>query len=526
MKSISNSQKEEFIKKCKKIRKFIGIGEYNEALSVLNLLEKQTLYKRIIEINKYGWLIDIGFGLKDVKMVKEGIDIGKKLLQTGISEKIKAQIHYNLANGYISIFKLTEYGKGVERLPQSNEIQKAKNYFRKSIKFSNELDQHLQKQLWTNYGNCLDLLGRSVESIDAYDKSLKIDPNFSMAIANRSQAMRFFADISGEYRIPIYVIAYQTIKSVINNRDIIEIGGVVAKQSFENELNRIESRFKDKKVLEKKLTHSKYDLSKLSNFERFYIDFCTKERLFLNFHIHEELCETATTDPIFISLITSTEDHDRFFELAKHINQIKEDFAVARFLLVQSQYKSRYLSNISQRTIFVNTLDYSEFNLYLGLLKSSFKEAYNILDKIAFFVNDYLKLSISEKKIYFTSKEFWQKDNKLRYELLNLKNRSLYALYDIYLDFKSKHYGKIRDIRNNLTHRKLVIYDSTFTGRAKKRDKDSISYQTMFTETVHLLQLVRSAIIYLINFVNAEENKKYINKKGFILPVYVNKLQL
>ena len=526
MKSTYKLQKEEFTKRMQKIRKLISIEKYQQALKEFTLLEKQTPFKKTIEINKCGVLIDIGFGLKDVKKVKEGIDIGENLLQTDIYEKIKDHIHYNLANGYIAIFELSEYGKCIDKHPQSKHLQNAKSHFRKAIKFINNIDHNLQKQLWTNYGNCLDYLGRSVEALYAYDKALKIDPNFSMALGNKAKALYSFADISGEYKTAIYVIAYQAIKSIIGKQDLKEVGGIAAKKSFENELKRIESILKDKTILEKKLTHSKYDLSKFSNFERHYINFCTKEKLFLNFHIHEEECKAATNDSIFITMTTSKKEHYRFFELAKYINQIKEDFAAARFLLVQSQYKRRYLTNISQMTVFINTSDYSEFNLYLGLLKASFKEAYNILDKIAFFINDYLKLSFPEEKIYFTYKEFWQKDNKLRDELLNSKNISLYALYDIFLDFRSKHYGKIRDIRNALTHRKLVIFDSLLIRSDKKRDKDSIDYQTMLTETIHLLQFVKSAIIYLINFVNTEENKKYMNKKGVILPIYVDKLQL
>ena len=115
----------------------------------------------------------------------------------------------------------------------------------------------------------------------------------------------------------------------------------------------------------------------------FYIEFCSKHKLFLNFHIHEDNCEASIVDPIFISMITPIDDNETYNNLAKHINQIKEDYAIARLLLVQSQFKREDFDNISKRTTFVNTLDYSMFNIYVGLLKSAFKEAYNILDKIS-----------------------------------------------------------------------------------------------------------------------------------------------
>lgn len=237
--------------------------------------------------------------------------------------------------------------------------------------------------------------------------------------------------------------------------------------------------------------------------------------------LHHDHCEVAIADPIFISLITDTKDNDTFYRLAKYINQIKEDYAVARLLLVQSQFKRKDFDRISQRTTFVNALDYAQFNLYVGLLKSSFKEAYNILDKIAVFINDYYKLGLPEDKIYFTS--VWRKKDIIRDEILQSKNISLYALYDIYQDFKSDECERIRDIRNALTHQKLSVFDSMITNWDKKDDKYNIGYDTMLDKTTELLRLAKSAIIYMVNYVNLDENKKRGN--GLVAPMYVDTSQ-
>ncbi len=367
------------------------------------------------------------------------------------------------------------------------------------------------------------MLGRGVEALYAYDEALRIDKYFSMAIGNKAKALRFFADISGAYRRAIYLEAYQAIKSIIENQDLVSIGGLRAIKSFEDELKYIEAVFKDKKDLTNKLTHQNYNYKGLSEFEKFYLEYCVIEKLFLNFHLHEYKCEASISDPIFISMITKVEDKDTFYKLAKSINQIKEDYAIARLLLVQSQFRRGDFDSISRRTTFVNTLDYSQFNLYYGLLKAAFKEAYNILDKIAVFINDYYKLEMPEDRIYFTSIWYCNNCRKIRGEILKSKNISLYALYDIYQDFKSGYHNKIQNIRNASTHRKLVIFDSMLTRWDKKDDKHNIGYDTMLGETINLLRLAKSAIIYLINFVNIEENKK--RKGGFIAPVFVDTSQ-
>jgi hypothetical protein len=499
------------IEETKIIDSLINQGCFIKALEKFKNYEKHHPNDQIILFNKCAFFIDIGWGLKDSNLVQIGLDTGEKNLTRLKAQKFRENIHYYLATGYTYLFDLLERKTGIEAIPQSCNLQKAKSHFRSAIKLPNKLT----KQMWVNYGNYLDTLGRGIEALFTYDNALRIDKNFSMAIGNKAKALRFFADISGKYREAIYAQSYQSIQSIINNPDLIESGGLIVKQSFESELRRIEALCNDNKLLTKKINHLKYKEEKLSHFEKFYLELCSKERLFLNFHIHAENCEAAISDPIFIRLTTNVNDQNTFYDLAKYINQIKEDYAVARLLLVQSQFKRNDFDNISQRTTLVNCLDYSQFNLYIGLLKSSFKEAYNILDKIAVFINEYCNLGLPEGRIYFTT--IWQKKEIIRDEILKTKNISLYALYDINQDFRSNHYKKIQDIRNALTHRRLVIFDSMLrTDWDKKDDKYNIGSDTMLDKTIELLQLTKSAIIYLINFVNNEEKKKRNN--GHVVP--------
>ena len=479
----------------------INKGKYQKALDHLQDLEVKDPRDKIIEFSKVGFLIDIGKGLENSQIVKEGISLGEEILENFDFKKYKYNLRYNIANGYMVLHSLESKSIGIEQIVDNENLQRAKSYFREAIKEEDDLDLNFKKQLWTSYGNCLDTLRRGVEALYAYDEALKIDPNFSMALGNKARAMKFFANISGVYREAIYIKSYQMLKEALKDRNI----DIKAKKIFGSEIQEIENLFEDKSILSKSLNHSKYDSTNMSEFEKYYIEFCSKHKLFLNFHIHKEECEASIVDPIFISLITPIDDDETFYNLAKYINQIKEDYAVARLLLVQSQFKKEDFDSISKRTTFANTLDYSIFNIYTGLLKSAFKEAYNILDKISRFINEYYGLGI-RGDIYFTT--IWQEKGKIRPEILNSQNIGLYALYDIFLDFKSEYYRKIKDIRNASVHERLVIYDSILRDWNKKDDKYNIGYETMLSQTIELFKLVKSAIIYLINFVNLEEEKK------------------
>lgn len=522
--------KSEIIKQeCDKISKMINRGNYNGAIKEFNILEYKNFNNLIIRINKVGIFIDIGFGLKDENFIREGVKFGIELLKEKLDKQYPSHLHYNIANGYISLYQISrDKSRDIKQVIDNEYIQNAKYHYRNSIKNIDLFEYKLRKIIWTNYGNCLDSIGRGLEALFCYEQALKLDSKFAMALGNKAIAMKFFADISGFYRGAIYTESYQMLKSAIKQKNLIQYGGLSAKKSFEYEIKKIESLFKDKKVSLKKIIHKKYSESGLSKFEKFYLDFCSKHKLFLNFHIHAEKCEASIKDPVFIRIITPLEDNQIFYNLAKHINQIKEDFAVARLLLVQSQFKRKDFNRISKRTLFVYSLDYSMFNIYIGLLKSSFKEAYNILDKIAVFINDYYKIGTDPAKIHFHRSSFWQRENKIRKEYLDSRNISLYALYDIFLDFKSKYYQKIKGIRNALTHRRLVIYDSTLTDLTewdKKDNSTNIDLETMFNETINLFLLVKSAIIYLINFVELEEQKKHEKSGNNIGLIYADDYQ-
>jgi tetratricopeptide (TPR) repeat protein len=263
----SNNKTNQYItEEMKYISSLINQDKFQEALERIKSYEMQNPNDKTLQFNKLGFLVDIGFGLNDQNIIRQGLGIGEQNLKNQKDTKYSSNIHYNLANGYLSLYGLAERKTGIETIPQSENLQKAKLHFRESLKLCEEFNCDFKKQVFVNYGNCLEALGRGVEGLNAYDNAIKIDKKFSMAIGNRAEALRFFADISGQYRGAIYLEAYQAIKSIIDNQDLIAIGGLDAKKSFENELQKIESLFKDKKDLTKKLEHSKYSTIKLSEF--------------------------------------------------------------------------------------------------------------------------------------------------------------------------------------------------------------------------------------------------------------------
>lgn len=514
--------KKEYMKEeeLKDIGYLISQDKHKEALNSLKYLKKKYPNDKNLIYNECGILIDIGSISKDQRIISTGIKKGNSILKKKEFDKYKADIHYNLSNGHKYLFDIEKYKRPSSWLNNKN-LQNVKKHLRKALKCKPEPD--LKVRILTNYGNCLDTLGRNFEALCCYDEALKINPEHSMAMGNKAMAIRFFADISGGYIKEIYIKSYHLLKSALEHeKDLIRVGGITAKKDFENEIKQIEERFNDRSELSKTLKYPKYDSTHMTEFEKFYIPFCSEHNLFLNFHIHESECESSIVDPIFISLITPMDDNETFYNLAKHINEIKEDYAVARLLLVQSQFKREDFNHISKRTTLLNTMDYSIFNIYAGLLKASFRMSYNILDKIAYFINDYLNFGMKDSEIHFHT--IWEEQGKVKNKISRTNNISLFALYDMNLDFRSD-YKKLSEIRNSVTHRKLTLYDTVLTKWGEKEDNENMGYDVILSETIKLMQIVKSAIIYLINFVEIEENKKRMKSDGNLITFDVDTTQ-
>ncbi len=213
-------------------------------------------------------------------------------------------------------------------------------------------------------------------------------------------------------------------------------------------------------------------------------------------------------------------ENDPYLSLSAYLNQIKQDYTTARFLLVLSRYKGLDLDFVDRKVKIINTLDYCMHNVYIELMKASFKSFYDILDKIAYFINDYLELQIKPDRVSFRG--IWYdnwKNREIREEIRKTGNLSLNALFDINKDFESDSYGSLRKTRNALTHRFINV--RMFQGQ---EDEENMTEDTLFERTLELAQLVRNATMYLLHFVYVEENKKEAKVQGILPPLFAQEL--
>lgn len=470
----------------------------------------------IVSYTVSGFLIDIGAALGDEEIVKEGVKLLQKDFESIVhDERYAPSAYYNLANGYSALFNFKMMKDPYVGCFKKTELNKAKIYYREVLNYDLQ-DALFASQTWVNLGNCFDHLGRVIDALECYEEALRRKPDHGMALGNKGQALFYYAVLAGEHERTFLLDAYSLLSQALELGVPPEAVGTFSKYR-----EHIRGLFSDKRILDNPSKFPGYTIKTRSKIERFLIEFCLKEKLYLNICNFCQKCDAAIGDTAVIKeMLVPTDKGDRYLHLSSYLNQIKQDYITARFLLILSRYEGLNLNFVDKRVKIIDTLDYTMHNIYIQLLKVSFKNLYDTLDKIACFINDYLELGIPERKIDF--RKVWYshwKTKKIHKKIEDTKNFSLNALFDMHRDFENGPYKKLRRTRHALTHRFVNI--RMFQ---ELENEENMTEDTLVRRTLDLARIVRSAIIYLLYFVHIEERKKKAKSKGTAAHIFAQEL--
>lgn len=507
------------------MRPYISTGELStlsnligqspqEALDLLRIYEQKYPSDVNLERNKGGFLIDIGLALENRPLIQEGIDALIKVLPT-VEVESKPTFLYNLANGYSSLHNIDRLQPNFTLDPDATPLFEAKQYYRESLQGVDVLNRDLLAQLHTNYGNCLSNLGRSLEAISEYNTALKYVPGHRMALGNLGVELEHFAFIA-QSLLPLRD-AREALSQALSGDHLEQAGARWARPSFIRAKKRVEQLLDQFGESAGKSNSAKPNYA--TKYQQGYAEFCAEYQLFLNFCVGD--CHQVAGDSVGFSIVTPIDDETTFPRLVRVVNGIKERYAVARLLLYETCNPPFKTQAYDGMTYYTDNLDYAVYGIRAAKLKLAFESAYNVLDKIAFFINDYLGLGLSERSISFTSIWRERQSTVLRPTIKTLDNYHLYALYNISRDLAPGGYlNHLRDIRNFLTHRYLVPHvERLHWLEAADGPEYHLGYRDLLDRTIQLMQLVRSATIYLIAFIDQEERSKHSDESQIIAPM-------
>jgi hypothetical protein len=154
-------------------------------------------------------------------------------------------------------------------------------------------------------------------------------------------------------------------------------------------------------------------------------------------------------------------------------------------------------------------------------LKLGFRALYSLFDKIAFFLNAYLDLGITEHRVSFRG--LWYVDQNrtggIRSEFAARENWPLRGLFwlgkdlfedtDGYRDVLDPAAKQLKEVRNHLEHKYLKLHSELWNGTDSSTFTDGLAVSLHRDEfedmSMHLLSMTRAAIIYLTLGVHREE---------------------
>lgn len=436
-----------------------------------------------------------------------------------------AQLFYSLGTAYSEL-------KRLDKIDYSMSVEKQLFYYRKAIDVlhfekndSMKLWDDLKRKLYTNYGNCLDEIGRKQPALEAYYSALEVSPTFGMTLGEIGVALShyYLIDYDTNHKNIYAYFAYRYLSVAVQkyNKDI-HPSALAVFQKYLGQYNYEEEsdiEFKQFNYKGEELQYRKWGLN---------------NRLFLN-----PLNDLPVSEMAFAADIIQLPDMIADIN-AKPIfhglfNQIKQEYIYARYLYYKSIQISEKPHFADKETYLLQFADYPQYSIRIENMKSAFRTLYSLLDKVAYFLNKYFDLGIDECKVNF--RYIWnpnstnEKHDTSKNKLNPSKNYALNALYWISKDFTEKYenspnpYAKhLSIIRNALEHKYLKVFDDSFIDRSDGSVDDwalYVSERNLSKYTIQLLKLIREVILNLSFAVYQEEKSRFLKNKDntIVMPI-------
>jgi tetratricopeptide (TPR) repeat protein len=455
--------------------------------------------------NNYGArLLDTGKDLRNSTLIKEGISKTRKVLDQ-VPIQMRNGLLTNIASSYVRLHIYDNPKSPVFDLFDSDNLSSAKEIFDGMNGTEQAFDSALRGRYFVEFGNCLSEMGRYYEAIRLYEHALQANPNDPVAITNLGLSFHETALIADDPEV--LREATETLGKALATNALDTSGGAGTSQRIREFKEEIDAALG---------SYSGGRGGKIAVEPASYQGFCKQAQLFLNFCFHTEDCPHIPADTVTFAL-ADVKDENKLITWSRTINEIKQQFAVARLLLFEAMRHPYETQQIDELTTYSDLRDFSVYGVRSGKVKIAYQTLFNLLDKIGFFLNAYLSLGISDKDVSFRS--VW-KDAKrtILPQLSPHTNSYLRALYEISKELPSLgHFGMFTDMRNLLTHRYFVLHTKAGDWRtAADGDECHAGYGQFSSLAFQLLGLAKASIIYLIAFVRSNESKNVGTKREYV----------
>ncbi|WKK77735.2 LA2681 family HEPN domain-containing protein [Marivirga salinae] len=462
-------------------------------------------------------LVEYSFDLSTDKGTKRVIELSYQVEPDSLFPEKRFLYHYYLSIAWSDLRKL--------RKTQSEswnwdhpQVEQEIIHLRSAIKYFNQDKvQHPAVtfcQIHTNLANSFDFCGRFVAAMENWNKAIKIDGTFGMALGAKGNSMIYHGLNSlydDGHRSIYFGLGYKYLKRAIQ---------------FPIEPNALNDYIEKVQYLETQYTwvtdyNPDLNISSESstNEEELYRIWCLENVLFLNPLNDLGTFKIANHDPFALPNMVITSEKAGSYH--SFFNQIKQEYITARlFLFRGSNDDSEHYAD--RGVLRYDMLDSSINSIQTEQIKTAFRIAYSLFDKISYFLNSYLDLDIKEHKVNFRTIWFDKKGN-LREDFIKKRNLMFRALYWISKDlfYNDDQYESVLEpdaseivkMRNYIEHKSFKVYKKAFqkeTAPDMFLDKMSysVSLEELYMKTLKVIKTAREAIMYLSLGIQWEEREK------------------
>ena len=472
-------------------------------------------------MSQLGRLIDLSGDLQRLEGIDAAIAAGDRLLTREQTPVERALLHYFLGNAWATRWSLSR--SGWERAAwEQPEIDRQIVHLRSALAVGDggALPPERLTQVLTNLGNLMSHCGRLIEAVAYWDRALALTPSHGMARGNRGYGLEQLARQSydtGHQGLLLHGAREEIRRALAGPLD------PGARDAFRAALSRIEG------AVPPGFFEQSFDYdwpTDMPDDERGYRSWALNERLFLNDLNALGPTPIAAADVLVLpTLVTPLDAGPAPFGF---FNQLKQEYVSARYFLFEGLHATGPHFSDFDVTL-LNTLDYPAYGLAVERTRVAFRMAYSLLDKVAFFLNDYLALGIPETHVSF--KKIWFERKRpfgIRHEISRRRNMPLLGLFWLSKDLFENDPGfrdalepdarELEVIRQHLEHKYLKVHDAEWDGVTEPRDAleagqvdtlaHSLRRSDFIRRTLHMLRLARAALIYLAGAVYIEEAER------------------
>jgi tetratricopeptide (TPR) repeat protein len=383
----------------------------------------------------------------------------------------------------------------------------------------------LRCNVHTNLGNILSHTGRTIEAIEAWSKALAVHPQFWMASGNRGLGYSRLGQslYDHEDNALCQLFAHRDLTRAIGDAaEYPMFGYPEALERFVEKRDWIEAHG-DLSAIADRFDLDGHSMGR-SKRERQYRQWCLREGLFLNPLNDLGRHSIAANDPLGLPSFYAPLGEPPV--LIGFFNQLKQEFVSARFSYFEG-ITAHGLHYSDRGVSIINTLDYTANDLAAERVRTAYRVTYSLFDKVAFFLNHYMKLGHAEKSVSFAN--VWRaridSPKSIHPVLEKAQNGYLRGLYgisrdlfdDTFTDVADPDAKALHELRLNLEHRYLKVH-MMGPGRPGRQPYTgdlfvdtlaySVSRDDLERRTLRLLKLVRAALIYLSLGMHWEERRR------------------